>query len=515
MSEQTNYYVTTPIYYVNDDPHLGHLYTTVAADVLARHQRLSGRETFFLTGVDEHGQKVQQAAEAKGIAPIALADGVVARYQDLWPKFSISNDDFIRTSSDRHKKGVAAMWRRLRDNGALYKGFYEDWYCVPCETYWTETQLHDHGDQGLCPDCNRAVERVQEESWFFRLSDYQQPLLDYIDAHPDFIGPDSRRNEVRSFVAGGLNDLSVSRTTFDWGVAVPDDDGHVVYVWIDALTNYLSALGFPDEDDPRMKFWPASVHLIGKDILRFHAVYWPAMLMAADLPLPQRVFAHGWWTVDGAKMSKSKGNALSPDAMLADVDADVIRYFLLREVPFGHDGDFSSDALKRRYNSELANDLGNMLNRSLSMLFKYRQGVLGEVVQEESQDRAWIVAIEEMQREVDFLMQKQVFHLALEQINEVVRHGNRYVEESAPWSLAKQQQDARLDCVLYHLIEGLRLVVLQLTPFMPNKCTQMMAQIMGRDATEEPCLRNQGGWGLLPAGHQCVKPSPVFPRMDQ
>jgi len=514
MSEQANYYVTTPIYYVNDDPHLGHLYTTVAADVLARHQRMSGRETFFLTGVDEHGQKVQQAAEARGITPLALADGVVARYQDLWPKFSISHDDFIRTSSDRHKTGVAAMWRRLRDRGALYKGFYEDWYCVPCETYWTETQLHDHGDQGLCPDCNRVVERVQEESWFFRLSDYQQPLLDYIDAHPDFIGPDSRCNEVRSFVAGGLNDLSVSRTTFDWGVAVPDDDGHVVYVWIDALTNYLSALGFPDENDPRMKFWPASVHLIGKDILRFHAVYWPAMLMAADLPLPQRIFAHGWWTVNGEKMSKSKGNALSPDAMLADVDADVIRYFLLREVPFGHDGDFSSDALKRRYNSELANDLGNMLNRSLSMLFKYRQGVLGEVVQEESQDRAWIAAIESMQLEVDGLMQKQAFHLALERVNEVVRLGNRYVEDNAPWSLAKQQQDARLDCVLYHLIEGLRLVVLQLAPFMPNKCAQMMAQIMGSDATEEPCLRSQGGWGLLAAGHQCVKPSPVFPRMD-
>jgi len=514
MSDRPTYYVTTPIYYVNDDPHLGHLYTTVAADVLARHQRLSGCDTFFLTGVDEHGQKVQQAAEAHGIAPLALADGVVARYKELWPKFSISNDGFIRTSSERHKEAVAAMWRLLRDKGALYKGFYEDWYCVPCETYWTETQLHDHGEQGLCPDCNRAVEKVQEESWFFRLSHYQQPLLDYIDAHPDFIGPESRRNEVRSFVAGGLKDLSVSRTTFDWGVAVPDDDGHVVYVWIDALTNYLSALGFPDDHDARMRFWPAAVHLIGKDILRFHAVYWPAMLMAADLPLPQRVFAHGWWTVDGEKMSKSKGNALAPDAMLERVDADVIRYFLLREVPFGHDGDFSFEALKRRYNSELANDLGNMLNRSLSMLHKYRQGVLGEVVQEESQDRAWIADIEAMQLEVDRLMQQQAFHLALERINEVVRHGNRYVEDSAPWSLAKQQQHGRLDCVLYHLIEGLRLVVLQLFPFMPKKCALMMAQIMGDADKVEQSFYSQGGWGLLAAGHQCAKPSPVFPRME-
>ena len=514
MSGQESYYVTTPIYYVNDDPHLGHLYTTVAADVLARHQRLSGHDTFFLTGVDEHGQKVQQAAKERGIAPLALADEVVARYQMLWPRFSISNDDFIRTSSARHQRGVEAMWRRLRENGALYKGFYEDWYCVPCETYWTETQLHDHGDDGRCPDCNRPVERVQEESWFFRLSDYQQPLLDHYDANPDFIGPESRRNEVRSFVAGGLNDLSVSRTTFDWGVPVPDDDGHVVYVWIDALTNYLSALGFPDEEAPRMRFWPASVHLIGKDILRFHAVYWPAMLMAAGLPLPQRVFAHGWWTVDGEKMSKSKGNALSPDAMLAQVDADVIRYFLLREVPFGHDGDFSFDALKRRYNSELANDLGNMLNRSLSMLHKYRDGVLGEVGEEQPRDRAWIADIEAMQLEVDRFMRQQAFHLALERIHTVVRHGNRYVEESAPWSLAKQQQQARLDGVLYHLIEGLRLVVLQLSPFMPNKCAAMMAQIMGDRADEAQVLSHHGGWGLLAAGHRCAKPSPVFPRME-
>jgi len=514
VTDQSSYYVTTPIYYVNDDPHLGHLYTTVAADVLARHQRLSGVDTHFLTGVDEHGLKVQQAAESRGIAPIALADEVVEHYRQLWPKFAISNDDFIRTSSDRHQAGVAAMWNRLYAKGALYKGFYEDWYCVPCETYWTETQLKEHGEEGRCPDCDRAVEKVQEESWFFRLSDYQQPLLAYYAAHADFIGPESRRNEVIRFVEGGLNDLSVSRNTFSWGVPVPDDAGHVIYVWIDALTNYLSALGFPDMEAEDMRFWPASVHLIGKDILRFHAIYWPAMLMAADLPLPQRVFAHGWWTVNGEKMSKSKGNALRPEQMLESLDADVIRYFLLREVPFGHDGDFSMEALKRRYNSELANDLGNMVNRTLSMLHKYRGGVLGAVTVEDSAERGWIADIEAMQQEVDASLAKQAFHQALERIHQVVRHGNRMVEESAPWALAKQGEDARLDSVLYHLVEGLRLVVLQLSPFMPNKCAQLMAQIMGEREGLAQNLVHHGGWGLLHAGDRCGKPFPVFPRME-
>ncbi|HID36158.1 MAG TPA: methionine--tRNA ligase, partial [Ghiorsea sp.] len=351
--DKQSYYVTTPIYYVNDEPHLGHMYTTIAADVLARQHRLAGDDVFFLTGVDEHGQKVQQAAEKRGIAPIELADKVVQRYETLWPELSISNDDFIRTSSDRHKAGVHAMWKRLLDNGSIYKGFYEDWYCVPCETYWTETQLKDatHGENStcfeaeICPDCKRSVEKIQEESYFFKLSEYQDKIIAYIKENPDFIAPESRKNEVLRFVEGGLRDLSISRTTFSWGVPVEDDEGHVIYVWIDALSNYLSALGFP-EDTENMKHWPADLHLIGKDILRFHAVYWPAMLMAADLPLPKRVFAHGWWTVEGEKMSKSKGNALRPADLLAEYESDTLRYFLLREVPFGADGDFSHDALK-------------------------------------------------------------------------------------------------------------------------------------------------------------------------
>ncbi len=511
----STYYVTTPIYYVNDEPHLGHIYTTVAADVLARHMRMGGLDVFFLTGVDEHGQKVQQAAEQRGIAPIELADQVVARYQSLWPQLSISHDDFIRTSSGRHKQAVQAMWQRLVDADAIYKGMYEDWYCVPCETYWTETQLKDAEcrEDSLCPDCRRPVEKVQEESYFFRLSRYQDTLLEHIRNNPEFIAPASRRNEVLRFVESGLNDLSVSRTTFSWGVPVPGDDAHVIYVWIDALTNYLTAPGFPDER--YRHYWPADVHLIGKDILRFHAVYWPCMLMAAGIPLPKRVYAHGWWTVEGEKMSKSRGNALRPAELLEQYDADVLRYFLLREVPFGQDGDFSFEALKQRYNTELANDVGNLLNRSLAMLKKYRGSELRGIADEQAVDRALIADVEGMQRDVDAAMREQVFHVALERINAVVRHGNRYVEENAPWVLAKEGNDARLDTVLYHLVETLRLVALQLWPFMPAKAEAMLAQIMNRPVDGAGLrMGEHGGWGVLQPGHVCAAPSPIFPRME-
>lgn len=509
------YYVTTPIYYVNDEPHLGHMYTTVAADVLARHMRLAGYDVFFLTGVDEHGQKVQQAAESKGIKPLELADQVVKRYQALWPRLSISNDDFIRTSSERHKRAVQSIWKRLDEAGAIYKGMYEDWYCVPCETYWTETQLKDADcwKEKICPDCRRSIERVQEESYFFRLSRYQEPLLEHIRSHPEFIAPESRRNEVIRFVEAGLNDLSISRTTFSWGIPVPGDERHVIYVWIDALTNYISALGYPD--DRYLHYWPANVHLIGKDILRFHAVYWPCMLMAAGIPLPERIFAHGWWTVEGEKMSKSKGNALRPADLLDHYDADLLRYFLLREVPFGQDGDFSFDALKQRYNTELANDVGNLLNRSLAMLHKYCQGVLHSGEAEEPLDRALIADIESMQRDVDAHMHAQAFHLALERINAAVRHGNRYVEENAPWVLAKTGQTGRLRTVLYHLVEALRLIALQLWPFMPNKSEAMLSQIHNEPVSPRAWhIAREGGWGGLNDGHQCSRPSPIFPRMD-
>ncbi|MFQ5519420.1 MAG: class I tRNA ligase family protein, partial [Mariprofundus sp.] len=344
-------------------------------------------------------------------------------------------------------------------------------------------------------------------------------LIEHIKENPDFIAPASRRNEVLSFVESGLRDLSVSRTTFSWGVPVPGDEKHVIYVWIDALTNYLSALGFPEHDQPKQ--WPADLHLIGKDILRFHAVYWPAMLMAAELPLPKRIYAHGWWTVEGEKMSKSKGNALRPTDLLAEYDADILRYFLLREVPFGQDGDFSFTALKQRYNSELANDVGNLLNRSLAMLNKYRDGVLGAVGEEHDMDRALIADVLAMQRDVATEMGRQAFHLALERISVVVRHGNRYVEENAPWALAKAAKAgdadnaARLDTVLYHLVETLRLVALQLSPFMPEKMSKMFSQIHAEEVSADAMnFSEHGGWGVLKAGHQCAKPQPIFPRMD-
>jgi len=512
----SNYYLTTPIYYVNDEPHLGHIYTTIAADVQARYQRLCGKDVYFLTGVDEHGLKVQQAAESRGIAPIELAGKVVDRYLSLWPQLSISNNDFIRTSEDRHKAAVQEMWRRLDKAGAIYKGAYEDWYCVPCESYWTGTQLKEAGtwDARHCPDCNRPVELVKEESYFFRLSDYQQPLLDHIREHPDFIAPASRRNEVLRFVERGLNDLSISRTTFSWGVSVPGDDKHVVYVWIDALTNYLTGLGFPN-DDALERFWPADVHLIGKDILRFHAIYWPCMLMAAGLPVPKQIFAHGWWTVEGEKMSKSRGNVVRPAELIDEVGADVVRYFLLREVPFGQDGDFSHTALKQRYNTELANDLGNLLNRSLSMLHKYREGKLGEVQPGQEEDRALLADVESMLSDVDAAMQRLAFHEALDRINQVVRHCNRYIEVSAPWALAKSGDAGRLDTVLYHLVETLRLVSLTLSPFMPQKTAAMMKQIMNQECDPEALsMHKHGGWGVLAVGHECGRPEPVFPRMD-
>lgn len=509
-----SYYVSTPIYYVNDEPHIGHAYTTIAADVLARYYRMAGRDVLFLTGVDEHGQKVEQAADKRGIAPIELAEEVVGRYRSLWPELSISNDDFIRTTEERHKRAVTEIWNRLQAAGAIYKGFYEDLYCVPCETYWTATQLKDsgHADDKRCPDCGRPVEQVKEESYFFRLGNYQEQLLEHIRANPDFIGPESRRNEVLRFVEGGLRDLSVSRTIFSWGIPVPGDAAHVIYVWIDALTNYLTGAGFPDKETPH---WPCDVHLIGKDILRFHAVYWPCMLLAAGIPLPRRVYAHGWWTVEGEKMSKSKGNALRPDQLIEEFGTDTIRYFLLREVPFGQDGDFSHAALKQRYNTELANDLGNLLNRSLSMLHKYQDGVLAACSSEQESDRSLVAAVQAMQRDVNDAMQRQAFHEALERINGVVRLGNRYVEDNAPWALSKSGETERLATVLYHLVESLRLVVLQLVPFMPGKCAVMLSQIMNAEQNiESLSIAAQGGWGLLAAGHACARPSPVFPRME-
>ena len=357
------FYVTTPIYYVNDVPHIGHAYTTVAGDVLARYKRMMGFDVYFLTGSDEHGQKVEKAAITAGETPLELADRVVKRFQALWERLGISHNDFIRTTQERHKNGVSRIFKDILDKGDIYLGEYEDWYCTPCETFWTETQLIED----RCPDCNRPVEKLKEESYFFRMSKYQERLLAHIEANPDFIQPKSKRNEIISFIKEGLRDLSVSRTTFSWGIPVPGNDRHIIYVWFDALTNYITALGYPDETGNYGRYWPVDVHLIGKDILRFHAVYWPTFLMAAGLPLPKKVFAHGWWTVEGQKMSKSLQNVVEPNMLIDKYGVDAVRYFLLREVPFGLDGDFSHTALVQRINSDLANDVGNLLSRSTAM----------------------------------------------------------------------------------------------------------------------------------------------------
>ncbi len=498
------FYVTTPIYYVNDVPHIGHAYTTVAADTLARYRKMKGDRVFFLTGTDEHGQKVEQSAGRQGISPLELADRVVERYRRLWKGLRIANDDFIRTTEKRHMRAVQALWKQVEAKGDIYLGEYEDWYCTPCETFLTRLQLKD----GNCPDCGRKPERLKEESYFFRMSRYGDRLLKFFEDHPDFVQPESRRNEIVRFVQGGLHDLSISRTTFRWGIPVPGNDRHVIYVWFDALTNYLSALGYPDDEERFRSFWPADVHVIGKDILRFHAVYWPTFLMAADLPLPRQVFSHGWWTVDGEKMSKSKGNVVDPGAMVKRYGADPFRYFLLREVPFGLDGDFSEESLVGRFNADLANDLGNLFSRVTTMLGKYCDGK----VPSSEGDSGFRNRVAAVLREVDGRMKGLAFHKALQEIWGLVRDANRYVDRKAPWQLAKDPaREGELHEVMYTLVETLRIVSLLISPFMPEtgeKC----AAILGLSRT-----RNDGtelSWGGMEAGRSIEKAKPLFPRLD-
>ncbi|MFC1888567.1 methionine--tRNA ligase [Thermodesulfobacteriota bacterium] len=506
------YYVTTPIYYVNDVPHIGHAYTTIAADVLARYKRLMGYDVHFLTGTDEHGLKVEKASRDAGMKPIELADKVVERFLRVWRRYDIRNDDFIRTTQVRHQAVVERVWKRLHESGDIYLGTYEDWYCTPCESFWTELQLQE----GNCPECGRPTEKLKESSYFFRMSRYQDRLLEHLDAHPEFVRPESRYNEIVSFVRSGLKDLSISRTTFSWGIPVPDDPAHVIYVWLDALVNYISAIGCFTDDEAFTRWWPADVHIIGKDILRFHAVYWPTFLMAADLPLPGKIFAHGWWTIEGRKMSKSLGNMVDPLELADKYGIDAVRYFLLREAPFGSDCDLSRSAIVGRINSDLANDFGNLLSRSLGMLSKYFAGKVPATGDERSLDTGLreegIRLVEVVGRQIDEL----AFNKALFSIWEYVSRVNKYIDESAPWSLAKSEDKRdRLATVMAQLFESLRLLSLMISPFMPGTAEKMWSQLGCGGELEAVNLSGGYRWNAMKPGTKIGKSVPLFPRIEE
>jgi len=502
------YYITTPIYYVNDSPHIGHAYTTLACDVLARFKRLDGFNVRFLTGTDEHGQKVEKSAAVAGIDPQSFTDRVSQNFRDLSALLNFSNDDFIRTTEERHKVACQALWQKLVAAGDIYLGSYAGWYAVRDEAYYAESELTDGPSGAKIAPSGAECEWVEEESYFFRLSTWGERLLKFYDDNPDFILPASRRNEVVSFVKGGLKDLSISRTTFSWGIPVPDAPGHIMYVWLDALTNYITAVGYPDEEAENFKtFWPADVHMVGKDILRFHAVYWPAFLMSAGVAPPKRVYAHGWWTNEGQKISKSLGNVIVPAELVATYGLDQLRYFLLREVPFGNDGDFSRKAMVGRMNYDLANQFGNLSQRVLSMIAKNCDGKVPLPQALEPQDEELLSAATALLQEVRGEIDRQQFHTVLTRIWEVVGAANRYIDHAAPWSL-KKTDPARMATVLYVLSETIRRLALLCQPVMPDAMTTMLDQLaVATTARDFAALENK-----LEAGTALPPPQPIFPR---